>query len=806
MVTTPADLTARLLQPDFCQYANGGCAYGMPAPQATPRVFVAYPGKPAILSSTIEGAVERVRRATPDTEWVTWREMNPAGQVLFCKICATIRSAHALVADISTLNFNVMFEIGFAIGLGVPVMTIKDPTVDKDSRSWREIGLLDTLAFTAYTNSETLDGALRDIHNIQPLLSLPQALDRQQPVYYLKAPIPVEGSIALQSAMKKARIRYRAFDSVETPRLNLMEAQRQVAMSSGVVADLLDPARNASAHNARAAFVAGMAMAQGKAVLMVQEEFERLEQPLDYRDVVRVYRTPGSVPGLARAFFEDVVDRLQTQDLPRGIDRATPLARLDLGDVAAENEILGLQSYFLSTGPSVQAKQGHARLIIGRKGSGKTAIFYHVRDTAKRGHDRLIIDLKPEGHQFAKLKEAVLDRVGDGLQEHTLVALWQYILTSEVARYALDRDRSSARLNPLSSQRYEVLADAYGLHDPGQELDFSQRLTYQVDRISRKLGSVEPSKLGEQLTQAMYMDTNRDLAGATRQYIRGKDSVWLLIDNLDKGWPIRGASKLDILVVRSLLEATRKIQREFSGEDVEFHCLVFLRSDIFELLRAETPDKGKETPVVLDWSDRKAFEQLMLLRLDPHDEYDGDFDQAWSAICVPLVGGQSSFDYIVDRTLMRPRDLLRFVRACIDVALNRGHRRIEADDVLQAEKAYSLDLTTDLSFEVTDTHPTYDGLLWVFDDAPTSMTWDEASDRIGSLLGLSRENTDAALDLLLWLGFLGVDGHGSEPRFSYQVGGDARRLIFAVKSGDGMLTVHPAFRSSLGSDRPTGHR
>ncbi len=285
-------LAARLIQPEFCQYANGGCAFELPSPATSPSVFVAYPGAPAVLSSTIERAVDRARGSVPGVSWVTWRDMKPVGQVLFCKISAAIRSSRAVVADISTLNFNVMFEIGYAIGLGVPVMTVKDPTVVKDSRTWQEIGLLDTLAYASYSNSEDLEAAMSGILDITPLASLPQPADRRQPVYYLKAPIPVEGSLSLQSAMKKARIRYRSFDPLETPRLSLMEAQRQVAMSSGVVADLLDPGRNAAAHNARAAFVAGMAMAQGKAVLMVQEEFDRIDQPLDYRDLVKPYKSP----------------------------------------------------------------------------------------------------------------------------------------------------------------------------------------------------------------------------------------------------------------------------------------------------------------------------------------------------------------------------------------------------------------------------------------------------------------------------------------------------------------------------------
>ena len=56
------------------------------------------------------------------------------------------------------------------------------------------------------------------------------------------------------------------------------------------------------------------------------------------------------------------------------------LEDLDLGDVAAENESRQLRSFFVPTGPFYQAKRGHARLVMGRKGSGKTAIFYALRE------------------------------------------------------------------------------------------------------------------------------------------------------------------------------------------------------------------------------------------------------------------------------------------------------------------------------------------------------------------------------------------------------------------------------------------
>ena len=80
------------------------------------------------------------------------------------------------------------------------------------------------------------------------------------------------------------------------------------------------------------------------------------------------------------------------------------LEQIDLGDTAAENEIAGLETYFVKTGQYHQAKQGHARLIIGRKGSGKTATFYEVRKSIGLSKYKLILDLKPEGHQFPAIQ------------------------------------------------------------------------------------------------------------------------------------------------------------------------------------------------------------------------------------------------------------------------------------------------------------------------------------------------------------------------------------------------------------------
>jgi hypothetical protein len=392
---------------------------------------------------------------------------------------------------------------------------------------------------------------------------------------------------------------------------------------------------------------------------------------------------------------------IQTGSFAPSIEESVGILRtLDLGDVAAENEIQGLRAYFVETGQFLQARQGHARLVVGRKGSGKTAIFYEVRNAEARGHDTLILDLKPEGHQFSRLREFATTHLSHGLQEHTFVAFWTYLLLTELARKVLEEDRKWATRDPQRYRQYAKLEALYERHDPGQLSDFSQRLSRQVDRITARMMEASAVELERSITEMIFEGDVREITDAVTEYLRTRETVWVLVDNLDKGWPVRGATSSDILLIRSLLDSTRKLQHSLESRDVMLKCLVFLRSDIFELVQLETPDKGKDTSIRLDWEDPEQFEAILAYRIQCSTGLTGSFREMWGQICAPLIKTEDSFDYVVARTLMRPRDLLRFVHSAVDVAINRRHNRILEEDLVYAERTYSEDLLVETSFEI----------------------------------------------------------------------------------------------------------
>jgi hypothetical protein len=782
----------------YCEYAAGWCDQDLTNLETTAGVLL-YPSRPGQIAATIEAAAPLLRQRSPGAIWKTWREFGSTGQVVFCSICKNMRSADVVVADVTTLNFNLLFEVGYAIGLGKPIVPIRDTTIETNQSDFRELGLLDTVGYLDFQNAESLARGILDRLPIEPLAPPRVEVNRDSPLYLLKAHIPTEGDVRLTSTLKKSALRFRNFDPVETPRLSLHEARRQIAMSLGVVAHLLSSERRgAVVHNARCALLAGVAMATSKAVLILQEDV--VQQPIDYRDLVMSYTTPTQVPQILETYIREFVSLLQGAEVSRPAPPARFLERISLGDVAAENEIGPLRSYFVRTAQFNEAKRGNARLVIGRKGSGKTALFYGVRDSIPKGHNHLILDLKPEGHQFTKLREAVLSRLSPGLEEHTLTAFWNYILLCEIAEKIREFDFSWAQRDAARWERFRRILDVYGSQVPADAGDFSERLLRQVERLSQRLELGEELPTGSELTQMLFRGDIRALDDALAPYLEEKDDVWVLVDNLDKGWPTRGTRSSDILILRTLLEATRKLKRQFEQREVEFHCLVFLRNDIYEHLVLETPDRGKETTISLDWDDPEVFKEIVRQRIRLSTGIDNPFDMLWPQIVVSHIGAEESFRYMVARTLMRPRDLLNFLHKAVGVAVNRGHDRVLEEDLRKAEEGYSEDLLLSTAFELRDIFPEMIDVLYMFHRADHRLSEQ-------AVLALIRESggpegpTNDLLEVLLWFGFLGVhEFDAEEPVYAYQVRYNIEKLLTPVRRGRADFVIHPAFRKALSSN------
>jgi hypothetical protein len=277
------------------------------------------------------------------------------------------------------MNFNVTFEIGYAIGLGKRVFLTRDGNIKRDQGLTDKIGIFDTLGFDTYSEEESLAALVRTFaaDNGIPLRSL---LNTKSPVYVLQTPQSNASMLAITSRIKKARLGYKGFLPTDDPRLSATKAIDDISACLGTIIPLLPSTfADADVHNIRAAFVAGLAVSMGKVVLVLQPRDG--PAPLDVRDLVTTFDQASDIANAIAAFALDVTERLQADD-PLPLPKGNFLAELSIGDSVAENELQTLGKYYLRTDEYKRASRGEHESSLRR--SGFASVNKAIRDSPHR--------------------------------------------------------------------------------------------------------------------------------------------------------------------------------------------------------------------------------------------------------------------------------------------------------------------------------------------------------------------------------------------------------------------------------------
>ena len=766
------------------------------------HAFVAYPINPPPLSNCIRDAISRLNQTQSNVMFSTWEENDIAGRPLVAPIFSKIDESSFLVADITKLNFNVTYEIGYSIGRNQRVFLVRNATITGDDDHARLVGIFDTLGYEKYDNVDDLVKLLSGEISLTPL-NTTFSLDSKAPTYVLETPRRSEAMVRMIARVKKARLQYRSFSPSEDTRLSASEAIAHVSSSYGVLVPLLDPtAVEASIHNIRAAFVSGLAHGMRKSTLLLQDAHGPV--PLDIRDFAKRYHHPNDIDDYIQAFALDIYETMQTAQkvdfLPRGY-----LADLFVGDPMAENELQTLGRYYLPTDEFHRALRGDVNLVVGRKGTGKTAFFSQIRDKLRNDRSNVVVDLKPEGYQLVKLKEHVLDYLSEGAKEHLITAFWEYLLLIEVCYKVLEKDRERHLRDPTLYDAYRDLSTIYEGNENTHEGDFSERLLGLSSNLIANYQSNRPSGDGDRLTSdritnLLHLQELGPLRRSLSSYLRAKKEVWILFDNIDKGWTSHGLTSGDIIILRCLIESARKIQRYMRQEGHKFQVIIFVRNDVYELLMEQTPDFGKEMKASLDWSDPDRLREMMRKRLLDSDlPEDTNFQTLWGRIAISHYRGEESSQYLIDRTLMRPRNFLKLFGHCRSSAVNLNHERIERDDIEKGMRNYSNDIIIDADQELADIESSAAGLIYQFIDEGRKFDR-ERIEYFMQLNDIREEHRSSVIEFLLYYGFFGIGRRGDQTRYIYDVGYDMKKLkALSRKAGTSLTyTLNPIFWPGLG--------
>src|SRR4051812_46157910 len=111
--------------------------------------FFAYPSSPKTISETIRSAVTNLNKGDVVNIRV-WEDCSVGGKVIVDEICREINKADFFCADLTNLNPNVMFELGFAIARNKRIWLLLDTSFTEAKKRFDQLRILTTIGYTNY--------------------------------------------------------------------------------------------------------------------------------------------------------------------------------------------------------------------------------------------------------------------------------------------------------------------------------------------------------------------------------------------------------------------------------------------------------------------------------------------------------------------------------------------------------------------------------------------------------------------------------------------------------------------------------
>ena len=721
--------------------------------------------------------------------------------------------------DLTYPNPNVSFELGYAIARFKRIFTTLNPGIADAAKDYKRIYFSSlNMVYAAYDNHEKL---AEQFLSERPWQSLEQTLldrrYRQQvprpenpTIMYMKPPSNTDSVLATTEVLKKSIFAESIIidDPNEYSGQMLDWYAEKLLVADAVVVHLLGTDHaDYRDHNLKASIVAGLSQGFGRPMIMLAHA--PYESPVDYDQWLKLHDTAESCAATMKAWLDSVGNNLshrrpRRQQAVRSASAKIDLRALFLGDPVAEHEADRLFEYFVETSSYYQALEDPLTILVGRRGTGKTAILYAIRSEMSKNRDDHVTVIKPIGYETHGLIRVLEDVRHRSERGFLIESLWKYLIYSEIAASVATEIRSRPIYHVRTPEENTFL-NYYENNSHVLSPAFSERIDNAVASLEGvgNIGQAREQrlKISEDLHNSMINDLRRHLGVV----LASKKSLTLLIDGLDEPWgPGEHAGHLAELIA-GLLGMSRFIPGDFSRSDdktkpVDSNITVLLRSDIFAFIQHLLPEQDKLPIVQVTWGDH----ELLLRVLEERMLYDAPKERTasavWGSIFPESVVGVSSQDFILRTALPRPRDLIHLVKAAVNIAINRGHDKVLPNDLLSAREQYSQYAFNSILKEDDPVKGKLEAVLYEFAGTGKEMLKEDI-ESLFATAGVEFNDSDFYLNLLCDINFLGIETaagfHYSRDEEERRTLQNIARVIAARNGRSEMFEVNPTFYQVL---------
>lgn len=358
------------------------------------------------------------------------------------------------------------------------------------------------------------------------------------------------------------------------------------------------------------------------------------------------------------------------------------------GDVEAKDDPF-LEKYFLPVPRFNDVLKGKKRYIIGRKGTGKTAILKKIFLESESKENWFCNWVSLEDfpiNDFNSFRDKSFS------VEVQLIPIWRFLILVELCKFIIDDQ---------SAQPGDIVADIKQFLNTNfpDGLSYDKTITTLKNSDSKLtvplkwIGIETGQSKGSNVTSSIHFKKVADYLTELLKKINSDSSYYLLFDKLDEGYKDNQKNHHPLII--SLLKAIQGLYNEFDSEDhPKFKLILALRDDIFSNLVFNDKNKLDDYILKLNWrSDEETESNFSIYKLINYRINASlkipNFDLAWEYVSNNKSSNlpqyyRSLWHLILTYTHNRPRDVIKFMKICRELdksgPLDYRHLRIIEKD------------------------------------------------------------------------------------------------------------------------------
>lgn len=360
------------------------------------------------------------------------------------------------------------------------------------------------------------------------------------------------------------------------------------------------------------------------------------------------------------------------------------------------------QRYFYHTADVDLLNNGSRSYVIGRKGTGKTAIreFLYQLNAPDRFSEKLTFKNFPfnDLYRYANARYT---------PPNQYITLWKGLIYVHIAKLMIENHNIKASVRQMLEEAFPK--------DPTSVLSRSMsRLTDPELKLSFAGMSLTASAKRAPASDATWIERCDVLETLIASYI--DDATYTIVfDELDEDYrDVTSADRLQdyIALITGLFKAVQDIRANFPAPRFQIHPIIFLRDDIYEVLTDSDKTKWDDLKLDLTW-DLDAIRNLLRFRISRALNPTGPILDISAAVTEVFrdtrvkgeARGGSPTEFIAARTLGRPRDYISFFRICAERALARRSPFVDGGILRMSAEPFSTYLRSDIQDEIQGTLP-----------------------------------------------------------------------------------------------------